>query len=149
MPESSEQQPTTPHHPAPPPIAAEPKEMAEPVMVRTLTDTVQPTNEKVTADIEAAKLMTEGQRNTSWKWEETQALLALMAGRSSVYSAVTLALSPLAYGAFRPDLAIALIPLADKAFLFLVTTATGITAYYFLRTNTHKIGGVQRGDTGR
>lgn len=144
MASEGEQQPKTPHHPAPPPIAAESKEMAEPVMVRTLTDTVQPTSQKVTAEIDADILMTESQRDINRMWEGTQKGIADWVTKASVSVASVLSLSPLV-----PGIDAAVVQIADKAFMFLVATTAGVIGYYFARTNTHRIGGVQKGDTGR
>lgn len=129
-------QPKTPDHPEPPPIAAVTESMVEPIMVRTVQDTVQPSAQRETADIDADIKMTAGQRLINMLWELTQATLTIMVAGTVLYVSACLALSE------KPDSSTSAILLLSNAFLIVIDQ-------YFRRTNHQKVGGVERGDKGR
>lgn len=126
--------PVTPDIPPVPPIVATPKVLDEPVMVRTLQDTVQPSAKKEDAQIEAAKLKSGGQRVVNNVWEGMQAIIAFMVTSTGMWVAGSLALRS---GVTAEDKAASF-----AAVVFITGAANLVIGFYFGRTNHQRTGGV-------
>lgn len=125
--------PITPDVPEPPDIAAAPKDLDSPVMVRTIQDSVQPSDRDEIADISAEALKTEGQRHINLIWETVQAIIALTVTGTGMYVTSVLALRDEG----SPDAKAA----AVAALVFITGVANLIVGFYFGRVNHANVGG--------
>lgn len=108
------------------------------------------------AEQSETRLRTEGQRQTSWRWEGTQMWLALvfcggfMVGHLTVVGSLSFVLVTqwelLASEAATLAVLVALLATSLGA---IASLAAGVVATYFQRTNSHKVGGVEKGHEGR
>lgn len=144
-------------------VIVEPPTAATPAMARPSTD-VRAAEEAVeTAEALSEKgrreetiLRTEGQRKTSWRWEGTQMWLALIGvgGFMLVHCIVVVGITYILVNEWRvlsqyPAALTPLVVILTAALGSIASLASSVASTYFTRTNSHKIGGVQKDYEGR
>ena len=114
----------------------------------------------VTAPADAVReetvLRTQGQRDTSFLWENTQMRLALLmvGGFMGAHLVIVLSIGYLLVMhwemlANNPGMLTPLVVILTATLGSISTLAAGVSATYFSRTNSHKVGGVEKGYEGR